>query len=64
MAGIDGNGYANTTYISEFHPQIPNRDFRFVFVYLGKVQAFLNPNRISAQFIDQSLTGVGYIDAD
>ena len=62
LAGIDGKGYANTTYISEFHPQIPNFDFRsFCF---GIFHVFWNQNRASEVLLDQSLTGVGYIDAD
>ena len=64
-AGIDGKGYANTTYISEFHPQIPNLDFRqLFFVFLTYFMCVSNQNRVSEVLLDQSLTGVGYIDAD
>ena len=67
LSGIDGKGYANTTYISEFHPQIQNLYVFFrscVFCMFGTFHVFWNQNRVSGQLIDQSLTGVGYIDAD
>ena len=61
--GMDCKGYANTTYISYFHPQIQIFDFwsflfDFVsfFIYLG---CFETQNLFYATLADQSRTGVG-----
>ena len=65
LAGIDGKGCANTTYISEFHPHIPKPWFRIIcfciFVYF---MCFETQNRVSRVLPWKCLTGVGYIDAD
>ena len=34
LVRIDGKGYANTTYISELHPHIPNLDFGTCLLFL------------------------------
>ena len=65
--GIDGKGYANTTYISEFHPHIPNPWFRIMLLCIWcAFHVFWNPNPNSVSPIlpGKCLTGVGYIDAD
>ena len=63
--GIDGKGYANTTYISEFHPHIPKPWFRNIsFCILSYFTYFETPNRVSRVLPEKCLTGVGYIEAD
>ena len=63
--GIDGKGYANTTYISEFHPHIPEPWFRNIYViFIMFCTCFGTPNRVSPIIHEKCLTGIGYIDAD
>ena len=55
---MDGKGYANTTYISEFHPHIPKPSFRnFRFQYLCVFPRNLDPlNRVSPIVPEKCLT--------
>ena len=39
---IDGKGYTNTTYISEFHPHIPKPWFRILFLIICRLFICLN----------------------
>ena len=45
--GVDGNGYANTTYISEFHPHIPKPTLRTCCFVNLCVSSVLEPKTVS-----------------
>ena len=62
--GVDGKGYANTTYISEFHPHIPRpRFWNICFCYFVFLTCFETQNRFFLMLPGKYLTGVGQKDA-
>ena len=63
--GIDGKGYANTTYISDLHPHIPKPWFRNMFFdFYMFFTCFGTQNRFFLMLPEKYLTGVGHRDAD